>query len=94
MMCVKKFSPNLRIQSSVQHQAHLDLFSPLLCKVAIFRPTTNRTLDAKRRRLSRERKFSTERGGEFLDAHEEEEEEYEDGIHGRRPGGEHRDVED
>jgi len=41
-----------------------------------------------------ESKFSTERGGEFLDAHEEEEEEYEDGIHGRRPGGEHRDVED
>ena len=39
-----------------------------------------------------ESKFSTERGGEFLDAHEEEE--YEDGIHGRRPGGEHRDVED
>jgi hypothetical protein len=53
---------------------------------------TNRTLDAKKEGFSVEQICKAERGREFLDAHEEEEEE--DGIHGRRPGGEHRDVED
>ena len=104
MMCAKKFSPNkansskrsLKQSALRFHRPRVYLkstfFSPL-CKVEIFRHNKSNT--RRKEDFVVESKFSTERGGEFLDAHEEEEEEeYEDGIHGRRPGGEHRDVED